>query len=527
MLHSINSLSDLTKQRLFFFLVAGITFLCFIPALFNDLLMFWDDGYGIIRNERIREFSIETFRWAFTTFYSEDWIPLVWISFALDHVLWGLRPAGYHLTNNIIHSLTAGLFFLVSLALCRGYVSRHGDTAVLSGSGAYYCSLLAALLFAVHPLRVESVAWAMERKDVLSLFFGMLALLAYLRYTGSKKASGDAVAPHPFSFTAVPAYRHAVIFYFLSLLSKAMLVTFPFVLLVLDWFPLKRISRPNLRAVLLEKTPFLFLSAGTSSILMAVHTSSKMPFSEANMLSRVLIAFKSIMSYLLLTVRPVGLSHFYLHPGNIQHIGFEYLLPILVFVGITACCVLSIRRWPVCMAVWLIYIITSVPVLGFVQVSSTAMADRYTYVPGLAVSLLAALAIMTAREKFSARRMVVKTITAGILVLVAASSYLTVRQISFWKDDVALWSRAIELQPHFSGRMYFERAGAFAERGEFQKASEDMNEAIAIAERKGRPNMEELYFKRSQILMQLGDADRAAADYDYAMALMARKNAGN
>jgi tetratricopeptide (TPR) repeat protein len=522
MLKYLNSFNDVTKTKILFFLVVAITFICFIPTLFNDLLLTWDDGYGIVKNEQIRQLSIETFRWAFTTFYFEDWLPFVWISLAVDYALWGLNPAGYHLTNSIIHALNAGLFFLASLALLKRYISRNAKSSVLGGDRVYYCSLLAALLFAIHPLRVESVAWAFERKDVLSLFFGLLALLAYIRYTSSIEVSG-APSARAFSFLVSPVYWVAITFYCFSLLSKAMLVSLPLVLLVLDWFPLNRINRMNRGRVFLEKALFLLFSGITSAILLAAHPLSKMPFSESDMLSRILIASKSIMGYLLLMVWPINLSHFHLHPGNIQNIGFEYLFPVLLFIAITVCCVLLIKRWPVFMAVWLIYVITLVPVLGFTQVSSTAMADRYTYVPGLAISLLAALAITALAGRFSASHIVNKAVILGTLVVLSAGCYLTVRQISYWKNDVTLWSRAIELQPHFSGRMYFERATAFEGRGEFDKALPDMNEAIAIAEKRRRPNMEELYYKRAHILMQLGETDRATADYNYALSLISGK----
>ena len=513
MLHYFDSCDDATKARMLFFSVAAITFLCFVPTLFNNLLLTWDDGYGIVTNEKIRELSLRTVHWAFTTFYFEDWLPLIWISLALGHAAWGLNPVGYHLMNNIIHALNAGLFFLISLALLKPIMSNN-----LRGNSVYYCSLLAALLFAIHPLRVESVAWAFELKDVLSLLFGLIALRAYLRYVQSKEVS--AVPTNLFSFLAAPEYWMAFFFYCLSLLSKAMLVSFPLVLLILDWFPLKRINRAGIGKVLSEKAPFLLCAGITSQILLAAHPLSKMPLSESNMLSRILIAFKSIMGYLLLMVWPVNLSHFHLHPGNIRNFGFEYLFPIFFFSVVTISCVLLIKRLPVCMTVWLIYIITLIPVLGFTQVSSTAMADRYTYVPELAISLLVALAITIITGKYAASRMATTAITVAILVMLSVCCFLTVHQISYWKNDITLWSRAIDLQPHFSGRMYSERATAFENAGEYDKALLDMDEAIAIATRKNRPKMEELYFKRSKILMQLGYTDRATEDYNYALSLI-------
>lgn len=518
MLHAFDSFNDSTKTRLLFGCVFAVTFICFMPTLFNELLLTWDDNIGIINNEQIRQLSIETIRWAFTTFYFRDWLPLVWISFAIEYALWGLNPVGYHLTNNIIHACNAGLFALISLALCKLYLAGHEHSTVLRGNRSFYCALLAALLFAVHPLRVESVAWAFERKDVLSLFFGLLSLHVYLRYIRSKAESGT--SPVDFAFLGKPLYWLAVGFYCLSLFSKAMLVSLPLVMLIIDCFPLKRFNRVQIKAALFEKAPFILLAGTTSAILMTVHAAGKMPLSQADMLSRFLIACKSIITYLQQMVWPVNLSHFHLHPGNIGSPGFEYLFPIFLFIVITISSFLVRKRWPVIPTVWAVYLITLLPVLGFTQVSSTAMADRYTYVPGLAISLLVALAIMSLADACSASRLLSSSVTVAIIGILLVSCYLTVRQISYWKDDVTLWSRAIELQPHFSGRMYAERAAAYKDKGEFQKALQDINEAITIATQKRRPKMEELYFERSSILQLLGETALATADYNYALSLM-------
>jgi len=519
MLHHFASFTDAVKTRILFCCVVAIIFFCFIPTLCNEFLLTWDDGFGIVENMHIRQFSLETIRWAFTTFYFRDWLPLVWISFAIEYAFWGLNPVGYHITNNIIHALNAGLFYLISLALVRQYKSRSTAATVLRGNRDYYCAALAALLFAIHPLRVESVAWAFERKDVLSLFFGLLSLLVYLRYVRSR--SEGAAPAAGFAFWESSLYWMAVIFYCLSLFSKAMLVSLPLVLLIIDWFPFNRLNRREVKTALLEKALFILLAGTTSTILMTVHAAGKMPLSQADMPSRFLIACKSIITYLQFMVWPVNLSHFHLHPGNIHNAGFEYLFPIFLFAVITISSFLVRNRWPAVPAVWAVYLITLLPVLGFTQVSSTAMADRYTYVPGLAISLLAALAIMTLADKCSTSRLALNAVTAGTIAILSTSCYLTVRQISYWQNDVTLWSRAIELQSHFSGRMYAERSAAYKAKGEFQKALQDINEAITIATQKRRPKMEELYFERSSILQLLGETAQAAADYNYALSLMA------
>lgn len=503
-----------------FCLVVLLSVLCFLPDLHNGLLD-WDDSGYILDNVHIRSLTIETVRWAFFDFYCNYWAPLTWLSFALDYAFWGLNPVGYHLTNNVIHALSAGMFLVLSFWLLRRYLAERcqkGTTsAILNDTHALYCSLLAALIFALHPLRVESVAWAAERKDVLSLFFGLAALLAYLRHTQAMEEQAGSPGRSTTAFVSSPHYWLAVALYSLSLFSKAMLITLPLVLLVLDWFPLKRLGRRGVPSLLLEKAPFILLAGLASMVTMRAMAVTSRSFEEINLISRLLVAFKSTIAYLQLTAWPVDLNPVYVHPGNIASPSLEYLLPIPLFIGITVYCAINVRRRPVFMAVWLVYLITLFPVLGLTQNGPQVMACRFTYAPGLAVSLLVALGITAVLARFANSRAAISSGILGVVFLLAASWHATAQEISVWKDDVTLWTRVIDLKPHVFGTPYFQRAHAYAARAEYQKAMVDIDEALAIAAGKNYGRMHEIYAARARILRGAKDLDGAIADFSRAI----------
>lgn len=503
-----------------FIAVVVVSFLIFIPDLRNGFLYTWDDSVYIVYNENIRELSGGTILWAFSTNYADYWAPLTWISLAMDHALWGLNPLGYHLTNNLLHAMNAGMFFLTCLTLLKTYLAighqAGGKPGIFNRDRALYTALLAALFFAIHPLRVESVAWASERKDVLSFFFGIAAALLYLKHVegiGSQLRSSD----DRLVFASTGYYWLSIASYGLSLLSKPMFVTLPVVFLIFDWFPLRRLQRTALKGVLLEKAPFIVLSATAAVITALVHSSTLVPSELSPISSRILIAGKAVISYMWLTLWPVNLSPFHVHPGNILGMSLAYIPPILLVLAVTVCCALLIKRQPVLMASWLIYLITLLPVLGLVQGGLTETADRFTYVPGLPLSLLISLCVIALTARLSGSRTAVIVISSGTALLLLAGSYLTVRQISYWKDDISLWSRAIDVDPHFSGRTYFQRGRSYAAQGDYVKALEDMNEAFAIATRKKVKEMHPIYTERARILTRLGDLEGAIGDYTSAI----------
>lgn len=504
-----NKISYRTKTICSLFLIVLLTFLCFMPSLSNELLI-WDDFGYINENHHIRNLSFDTIVWAFSNFFANSWFPLTWLSFALDYLFWGTNPVGYHLTNNIFHALNAGLFFLLSLRLFERYQKEFRCNVLFpTRESLIYCALLASCFFALHPLRVESVAWAAERKDVLSLFFGISALLAYLHYTKTKGVDTDKLA----SFFSSHYYWIMMAAFCLSMLCKPMFVTLPVLLLILDWFPLKRFATIQPLFLVVEKVPLILYSSVISVITSLSQGEIIASHSEITMYSRVLNAFKSIIFYLYLTIWPVRINPLYLHPGNIDTLHFEHVASILLFIIITACCAISVKRYPLIMAVWLIYLTTLIPVLGLVQVGPQAMAARYTYLPALPISLLTAVGVMALYVKSQRIILARAILISSVFLMILLSIYTTIQNIAYWKDDVTLWTRSIELNTVPAGRAYFQRAHGYIVKGEYEKALLDLNEAVSIAISKGYREMHTIYVDRARVLKHLGDFEGAIADY--------------
>ncbi len=516
--------NTISPMRIFwsFVLIITVTLICFYPTLQNGLLQ-WDDSGYILDNNKIRRLGFETISWAFTTFYVNYWAPLTWISLAIDYAFWGLNPVGYHLTNNVIHALNAGLYFLLILSLlsCYDEVKRKhsAPSDFLTGDRGGYCALLAAFLFAVHPLRVQSVAWATERKDVLCVFFGILTVLFYARYALNLLRK-EVEAGRAHQFLSSKFYWLTLVCYCLSLLSKSMLVIMPAVLLVLDWFPLRRYSRQAFAGIMLEKIPFVLLAGLASVLTVLSQGESVMSFAQTNLVSRVFIAAKSIMLYLWMTIWPLEISPFYVHPGrSFAAIGIEHILPVVFCLIITLLCLAAMRKLPVIITVWFLFLITLFPVLGFSQSGPEGMAARFTYVPGMALAFLLSLGISFLIAKYrAAQKLTAITVFAVVCVLLVYCT-ITRRDITYWKDDIALWTRVIDLKPHSTGRAYFQRAYAYATDGQHQKALADVDEALRIAMSKNYNRLYDIHLLRARILRQFGDFEGAIAAYTQAINL--------
>ena len=402
------------------------TFAVFIPALSCGFVD-WDDGVYIVANPHIRGFNGGNLAWMLTTFNIGHFIPVTWLSFALDYSIWGLNPQGYHLTNVLLHALNALLFFFISKEL----LGRAWNAPSVDGKRLDLCAAASALLFAIHPLRVESVAWAFERKDVLCGFFYLAAVLAYLR-------SHEATTRRHVVWSLLSLGAFA-----LSLLSKAMAVTLPLSLIILDIYPLRRYRGI---ATIREKIPYFLLSLAAAAVTWFSHLrlGATMRLENYGIAMRAAQIAFGLSFYLQKTLLPVGLSPRYLHP-SMDPLDWRYLIRGGAIVFATATLWRKRRTWTGALAAWLFYIITVAPVAGIIPQSSQIAADRYTYLPCLSWALCAG-AILAAllKGKSQARRIVSLTATAGIVIVLSG---MTVRQLGYWRNSQTLWRRATETSP--------------------------------------------------------------------------------
>lgn len=381
----------------------------------------YDDQVYLLENPHVRTgLSLTNVRWAFTSTYAANWHPLTWLSHMLDVELFGLHPAGPHLVNVAFHTANAVLLFFL---LCRL-------------TGALWRSAAVAALFALHPLHVESVAWAAERKDVLSTLFWMLTIYLYARYV-ERQTPGRYIL----TLAAFAA----------GLMAKPMLVTLPFVLLLLDYWPLARpgagegctgAKRRSFRFLALEKLPFLLLAGASSWVTLVAQEKGHAVTSLANtpLSARIGNALLAYVCYLEKTFWPRGLAVIYPFPDAI---GFWPPFAAASFLSVITIVTIHQRRHrPYLLVGWLWYVGTLVPVIGIVRVGLQSMADRYTYVPLIGVFLMLVWAI----ADFSGRRPYRRTILVTLCcVIFSACSLATWRQLSYWRDTETLASHALDV----------------------------------------------------------------------------------
>ena len=387
------------------------TFIAYMQVLKYGFITSFDDAAYLTSNWNIKAgLTKESIVWAFSTSYASNWHPVTWLSHILDYELYGMEPFGHHLTSLIFHITNTLLLFWVLLKM----------------TGALWRSGLVAILFALHPLNVESVAWVSERKNVLSTFFLLLTLWAYVKYVDRKNAGN---------------YLLVVLFLALGLMSKPMLVTLPFVLLLLDFWPLKRFSEARPTRLILEKVPLFVLLIGSCVATFIVQRSGgAMRSSEfSSLYFRIANALVSYFEYLRNMLWPSGLSVFYPHPGNALPI-WKPLACTIVLVVVTIWVVKGIRRAPYLAVGWFWYLGTLVPVIGIVQVGEQAMADRYTYVPLIGIFIAIAWSLP---EQIKTRKEKLLPILSGIVISLLIA--LTWIQVSHWKNSITLFKHAINV----------------------------------------------------------------------------------
>lgn len=444
-------------------LLAALVLAAAVPVTYWPILnngFVWDDLLYITTNKHVTGgITRENLLWAFTSFQAANWHPLTWISHMLDIEMFGLEPWGPHLVNLLLHGANSVILFVLLQRM----------------TGAVWKSFLVAALFAVHPLHVESVAWAAERKDLLSTFLAFLAIGAQLRYVRR---------PGRLRSLAV------ILLFAGGLAAKPMLVTFPFLLLLLEFWPLGRLTPAAWRRAALEKVPLLLLSAASSVVTFAAQAQvgAVSSYEPAARLSNALVSYSR---YLAKAVAPFSLAVFYPHPENAWPL-WQTLGSALLLALATVLALLQQRRRPYLACGWLWYLGTLVPVIGLVQVGQQALADRYTYVPLTGVFIMVAWSageLVQWRPRW--RASLIATTAAALVALAVASSVLT----ASWKDTVSLFTRAAEMAPgnwmaHYNLGFHYQENGqpeeavkhyraAIAARGDYENALNNLGVLVA------------------------------------------------
>jgi tetratricopeptide (TPR) repeat protein len=420
-------------------LAAAAVLAVFLPALRNGFLD-WDDSANFLENLNFRGLGWAQLRWMFTTFHLGPYQPLSWVTLGADYLAWGLNPFGYHLTNVLLHCLNAALFYFLCLRLLAPAAGKGNEPA--GGTELQLAALFAALVFALHPLRVESVAWVTERRDVLSGSFFLLSLLTYL-----KLHSGGAGAPEA-KRRWLPLGAFA-----LALLAKGMAVTLPLALLILDVYPLRRLpggpgkwSAPGTRAVWLEKAPYFLLAAvfGAVGYFGQAQVGAVGAYSDFGLQARLAQALFGAAFYVQKTLLPLRLLPFYQLHGGYGLLAPRVFVSGVAVAGVTLAAYATRRAWPGVLAAWAYYLITLLPVAGLVKLGSQPAADHYTYLPCLGFAALAGAGLMACRAAGGRLRQAALPVA---LLLLAALGLLTWRQQRVWHDSEGLWRYALSVDP--------------------------------------------------------------------------------
>lgn len=496
------------------FLSGVVTFLVFFTAR-NYQFVALDDYAYVVNNQHISNLDWNTVRWALTAFHEGNWHPLTLLSLAVDRYFWGLDPFGYHLTNTLLHSFTvliAGHLFSVLLSAAFKLQPEVGRRQ----PGIVVGSIIGALVFGLHPLRVESVVWISERKDVLCLFFMASAIWWYLRYAYQSRREESV------PFWQYTSYWLALGLTGLALMSKSAAVSMPLILCIIDWYPLGRRSvRGGFVRSQVDKIPFVMFSVVISVLALSSQQRATKVFDELDLLSRILVACKALLFYLAKTFWPFDLGPFYGHPGNVATTApWHYWPYVFIVAGLVLAVILIGRRrrlWP---ALFCYYVVTIAPMLGLIQVGGQWAADRYSYLPALGLSLLWAGGTCWLVNRLDSARAARVSMVGLTLILCQLVLFcvLTVRQIPIWSTTETLTSRIIDLYPHRYGEVYYVRAVHRNRDGLYQLALEDIGEAMRSALQQNRHEVvSKIAFMEARVLKNMGRLPEAMAMADWAV----------
>lgn len=474
------------RHLLILSVIAVLTLAVFLPVAGHDFLNYDDNEYVTENPAVLGGLTAKSAGWAFTRSHAGNWHPLTWISHMIDVELFGMKAGGHHLVSLILHLACAFLLYF-SLWLMTGAFWRSGAVAAL---------------FAVHPLHVESVAWIAERKDVLSAFFWMLAMLAYLRYL---KRPGAA------------RYLLLLVLFAMGLMSKAMLVTFPFVLLLLDFWPLGRwntgevggghlqFQTVSAGGLFLEKVPLMALAAVSAVVTYAVQAGGGgvMKFEEFPHPVRAANAALAYAGYIWKTLFPGNLAVIYPHPGEDISYGTA-AAAALVLTAVTVAVIRSGRRHRFLVTGWFWYLGTLVPVIGLVQVGWQSMADRYTYLPVIGLFIIATWGAAETAGRWRHGPALAASVAVPVVIILAGMSHL---QVGYWRDSVSLFYRAVSVTgDNFVA--YHNLGNALVREGRNLEAIEYYRRAVEI-----KPDVPEIHTALGNSLAREGKYAEAISHY--------------
>ena len=454
----------------------------------------FDDKDYITENQQVQAgLTLKSIAWAFTSTHAGNWHPLTWLSHMLDCQIYGLNPKGHHFTSVFFHILNSILLFLIFKKM----------------TGVFWKSAFVAALFALHPLQVESVAWAAERKDVLSTFFWMLTMGAYILYVKNP---------------GIKKYLLTVLLFALGLMAKPMLITLPFVLLLLDYWPLGRFNKRSLAyALVREKIPLFALAAASSIVTFfaqqsggAVRSLDTLP-----LFVRISNALVSYISYIVKMILPHNLAVLYPHPKGFPMWQVAGACLLLVFISLMA--VKIFKRRPYFAVGWLWYLGTLVPVIGLVQVGHQAMADRYTYIPLIGIFIIIAWGVSDIAARWRYKKEGFVAASAILLLILMAVTWF---QLGYWANSITLFSHAIIVTENNS-TAHNNLGVALKGQGKLSEAIEHYNEALRI-----RPKYADTHNNLGNVLADQGKLSEAIKHYTEALRIKpnhanAHNNLGN
>lgn len=500
------SKSNLLKIFICLFLFISVIAVYWQVQNHKFILKFDDEQYVTMNVYVQKGLNCENIRWAFTSTEAGFWHPLTWLSLMLDYQLYGLNAGGFHWTNLLLHIISTILLFLV-LSRMTGSLWRSGFVAVL---------------FALHPLHVESVAWIAERKDVLSGVFWMLTMYAYVSYVDRPGA-----------------WRYLMILsaFILGLMAKPMLVTLPFVLLLLDYWPLNRFrlelknnetvirrkiafipvgQRNTISLLILEKIPFIILTIIISAITFFTENkhSAIASLKGLSIYARIDNALVSYVEYISKMILPVNLAVFYPHPMTLS---YPMTLPLwqvgfclLLLICISLINLYYIKKYPYLIVGWLWYLGTLVPVIGLVQVGLHAMADRYTYVPLIGLFIIVAWGFADLAKRWQHGRSLFSSAAALILICMIIVTWV---QLRHWKNNLTLFNQAIEVTDD-NYLAYNNLASIFIEKKDYRQAYQYASKAIQI-----NPHLPGIQLNMGIILARFGNTEKAIYHFQKALKL--------